>query len=146
MTVTPAVMALVKRYGAKSLINAPSGPKANDDAEFRAAGFTEILHVDLQAGGDVVAGDLAVYQPPKPYDMLYINCFFCLTSTTEEQDGIKAKAAVNMARWPVRVIIVYDTVYNDKFDWEQAFRSAGRKLIFRDSRLDSGYTRLEAWE
>jgi len=140
----------IQKYEIRSLLNTPCGNRDDCDI-FRANGVERILAVNLidyEKDGHIVA-DLCEWKPTGEWDAAYVNCFFC--TSNESPIGGHAEAAVNIASWPVKYLIVYDTAVHP-FDWGAVFQSNGWRRI-ECTKEDGGVveggewiTRCEVWE
>jgi len=155
---SPAVMGSVahpiqgwlQKYGIRSLLNTPCGNRDDCDI-FRGNGVERVLAVNLidyQKDGHIVA-DLCTWTPEGEWDAAYVNCFFC--TSNDSTVGGHAEAAKNIASWPVKYLILYDTAIHP-FDWATIFQSNGWRRI-ESVKEDGGIiedgvwmTRCEVWE
>lgn len=136
MAHTPTILGWIKKYDIKSILNAPGGSRG-DEESLKEAGATMVLSIDI-GGGSPMTEDLCFWRPPEPYDALYTNCFYCTSNSS--QTGNHETAAKNMASWPVKYIIIYDT---KGFDWGPYFLESGWEILEREPQ-DFG-TVLEIW-
>ena len=123
MAHTEAVLSWIRKYGIRSIIDAPCASQAAKET-FIAVGIEEYDGVDIQDSGTIKA-DLTVFFPARRYDALYINCVFC-TGLHADSVGDHAILARNYASWPVKYIILYDTRV---FDWGPYFAQSGWRLL-----------------
>jgi len=143
MSIAPAIFDWLGKYNIKSLLNTPCGSR--DDCKlFRAHGIERIVGVNIREEvasypGHVV-GDLCDWKPDGEWDAAYSNCFFC--TSNDSRIGDHAAAAKNIASWPVRYIVFYDTPV---FEWMTYFEQAGWKRIEYINGMEGGMTRAELW-
>ena len=152
-SVAKPIYGWLQKYGIRSLLNTPCGNRDDCDV-FRQNGIERVLAVNLvdyQKDGHIVA-DLCVWKPPGEsgeWDAAYVNCFFC--TSNDSPIGGHAEAAKNIASWPVKYLIVYDTAIHP-FNWAAIFESSGWRRI-ECVKEDGGVveggewsTRCEVWE
>lgn len=143
LSVIPALLPWLKKYGISSILNTPCGNR--DDCDwFLANGIEKLLAVDLQDWHkpNHIVADLCVWKPSGRWDAAYVNCFFC--TSNDSRVGGHIQAADNIASWPVKYIIVLDTL---GYDWRPHFKRAGWTLLERleDSKIISHPTYMEIW-
>ena len=150
MTVHPEILTWVKNLGIRSVLNAPCG-LCQDCRYFVEAGVKKIIGINIlpipPGMSDHIQADLCNWRPDESWDAAYVNCFFC--STNQSKTGTHEQAARNIASWPVRFIVVYDTILlNDGFEWRTIFHDAGwRAASFKTTEKGKFHTtRLEIWE
>lgn len=155
MSLQPIVLSWIQNRNIRSVINAPAG-KGRDIPLLRSVGVKRILNVDIQVfdanDPEWVQANLEDFFPPDgPWNAVYINCFFCLSNKSPTDIGLAKnpstdfhKSALNIARWPARYWIVYDTAYG--YDWEEDFKTAGLELAQRAFAPDGPDTRIELWQ
>lgn len=123
MATHPIIFEWIQKYGITSLLNTPCG--GSDCDVFLQNGIKHILGVNLGSTSTLyhVDGDLVSWKPiGGPWDAAYVNCIFCTTAT-----GDKKTIAQNMASWPIRHILIYDT-FTD-YRWQEDFIAAGWQIL-----------------
>ena len=130
MVIAAIVPEWIRKYGIKSLLNTPC---ASSDCEtFLSQGIERVLGINIVSSStpNHVIGDLVNWKPEGEWDAAYVNCFFCGQNASKA--GGYAEAARNIAAWPVRYLILYDTAYIEKdrnTDWHPEFLQAGWTLL-----------------
>jgi len=153
MSTQPIILYWIRHFSIRTLINAPAG-SGRDSRALRDAGATHLLNVDIREhdpyDADWVQADLETWRPDAPFDAAYVNCFFCLSNIPPGRTDLGhnpgtdfEKAARNIASWPIKWLIIYDTQYG--FDWWPAFQEAGFARLVEKRAPDGPDTRCELW-